>query len=322
MSWRCCCAAAGLGGHSRALLVGDSVVRLLFDELCQHNVTTKANQRQLWDCVHESCTARAGPGAATVLFVSNAGQMALSHIAPSSYTAATVLPLACKLFPREPPTLFLSDFGVLHLLHMHPTRPWYDAATELAKSDLGADWRGYRTLAQWVGADLRAYRQALSPPRLVAAVMTPYILCEARFTGPWKAWLIDRRLEACTAWVRSHLELSAAPRNRTDLETCNYSTMDAAGTHDVARQLRNAAQAHGALLLDGAQMSLDLGDRRCNATTDGVHYPALRAPISRRLREMLTRATEHVHASDSRPRLRARWNESVCVQNNPALTAK
>ena len=278
---RSCCSTA-LGSHTAALLVGDSLVGDLFSSLCLTQADLATN-----------CSAT------VLLHVPVAGKDAPTSLFPGYYTAARLLPAVerhlrtSRLTPRL--TFVLSDYAAVHLLHMHPVLTWFDSLQPMSEQILQChnnhalprscpDWLGWRHLEAWISSDVRHYRAKL-PASVQLVLMTPYTICEERFSGPWLRWLQDsevQRLANCTAWVLEH---EKARTELAALDECNRSQFTAVGTRSVASRMRTVAKAHQLDLVDGETMA-ELTPERCNATIDGVHYSSLNREAAHEVRRI------------------------------------
>ena len=226
------CCGTTLGSHAVALLVGDSLVGDLYSSLCRQA-----------DVIH-NCSET------VLVHIPVAGKDAPALLFPGYYTAARVLPAAERhLRARQlllRPTLVLSDYAAVHLLHLHPVITWFDSRQSMTEQALQChnshavprscpDWLGWLHLEAWVASDVRHYRARLSETAQLV-LMTPYMICEDRFTGHWQRWLHEaHHLKSCAAWV---LEREKSLSEAAAYDECNHSQFTAVGTHFIASRMR------------------------------------------------------------------------------------
>lgn len=310
---QCCCVPQGtLMGHANALFVGDSLMRYFFEALCQRNASARPHHLEIHGCPIRCSQA-------TLTIVQIGGSKAMDRVDfPSYHSAATVLPLLNNPGSAAP-TLVVLNFGVLHLLHLHPVRPWHVLRFPHARCEAAqfasADWIGQRTLEQWIGADVAAYRLAL-PSCTQLVIMTPYIVCEEKYKGAWAEWLRTPRLQTCGDWVSGIHNVSGAhalPLDRNVQQTCMNSTLTAAGAYDMAERFRAAAVLHNTLLLDAAQLSLNHGERRCNKTKDGRHFPGLQNETVVKFKAILNGTATSCVSSQVAARLHGPRGQAPCL---------
>ena len=100
------------------------------DSVLQELVLLVCDKRTLRWLRKASCATECAAGGMKVLSVYSAGVSAKQW--PSYWTATPILAefnlSAASARPTTKlPTLAILNYAALHLLHMHPVRPWYDA---------------------------------------------------------------------------------------------------------------------------------------------------------------------------------------------------
>ena len=291
-----CCSSQRLGAHGYVLMVGDSQMQEVYEQLC--DAKTKGN------ALLRASTGRSSDGpvqngrlTATgciasrtlVVFVVAAGKWA-KHF-PSFYTADVVLKRLLFPVDKQRPTAVVSNFAAPHLLHVHPARPFFDAddftRPRCYPQSTCADFRGLTSLERWITRDVARYREELGKStRLV--LVTPNWICDEKLYASYKRQLrIEpqaKRWHACAQWAmargrtgpsrdRERAAWGAAAAAETDeaIALCEHSTFSAAGTVAMARRMRSAAGQLGVRVLDATALTYN----QCNATLDARHYPPL-----------------------------------------------
>ena len=196
--------------------------------------------------------------------------------------------------PSRPVVAYL-NFGAVHLLHLHPPRPWLFAP--LADEDFkapSADFNGWLTLEARLLDELTCVARVAA----LVVVQTPHMICDDAFYGKYRQFLSANHsgahLQGCAARVAAHTALS----KEAALPLCAEGDFTRRGANLLAQRMRetiaanfrcepsngtpdegaasNAAAHDGAsasvCVLDANGLTARLGDACPSHTHDGVHY--------------------------------------------------
>jgi len=202
----CCCAQRPLGAHRAALLVGDSLLRRVTfadsGSLC-------GEQKSQVRCEHIHLQSTCNTTAIAYYDTPSA-----SGLVPSRHNASHVLHTTRTAGFQMLPTLVVHSFSSLHLLHLHPARPWYEAADSegrcskepVVPGNMCADFAGNLGLERWVTRDLAAYRTQARAQQLIVA--SPNAVCSSRYGGAYAAFLNQTNgavlAAPCVAYAERH----------------------------------------------------------------------------------------------------------------------
>ena len=243
----------------------------------------------------------------TLVYAITAGQPASAfRSVPLSYhTARVVLSGLARLRLPNAPTLVLHNFNGVHLLHLHPELPWYDAHAAVADNPRSGglsgecfpskscpDLRANLELEERMQTDVMAYRERLGAGAAIV-FYTPHYICPHRpgyvhnwwrFFATLPAVGVAGRLADCKSYVLRRAAGAEQPLPKLDADAhvfCEASLATSCGTQWIANRMKAAAAQLSVAVLDGYALS------RCNETHDGIHYTGLLETVAQLFSELV-----------------------------------
>lgn len=175
------------------------------------------------------------------------------------------------------------NFGVLHMLHIHPVRPF---VLEMNDEGYTADFLGFLFLESWMKSELSIYKRAAKK----VIVMTPNRVCESKFIGPYDYFINNNTnlsIRKCIEWISSveegRIEIIKANRmfgpsifgNLSDprvvSDICTQGRFNSVGSFLVTERMKKVVRSMNFPigLVDSYALTYEMG---CNHTKDGRHY--------------------------------------------------
>ena len=195
--------------------------------------------------------------------------------------------------PSELAHVVYTNFGIMHLLHLHPARPWwYKAPPQTCQSALKvreygnwskgqvawvADYAGYAGLEQLIDRELASYSRMAHE----VIVMLPNYVCDGSFTGDYAHYTTgagrEDGLRMCAEYIAAKQASSGwpvLPAGRDAYKWCQEGQLSSQGSLALESRMRAAVAASAARLGIAVQIveATRLTDGQCNETHDGRHY--------------------------------------------------
>jgi len=182
------------------------------------------------------------------------------------------------------------NFGLLHLLHVHPHRPWElrNSTRLAAKAYHYADFQGFFNLENWIASEV----ECLSGLAEVALILiqTPHHMCDASISGIYRSALASTNIGDTVSECASHLSELTALSSSQAHSLCADGVFTGENTAKLAARMRGVSKryacsvtgekgsgARGAAavppvcVIDSHRMTAALPN--CSeATQDGRHY--------------------------------------------------
>ena len=174
------------------------------------------------------------------------------------------------------------DFGALHLLQLHPVRPF-----SLSRDNLGyvSDFIGFMYLENWMKTELAIYQRAAKK----VVVMTPNRVCTSKFDSEYEFYINNARVAigSCIKWLDlidfSFIEqIEFKKRFGTSVygnisetgvkkRVCTDSLFDSRGSYMLSERMKRVVKSMSTQvgLVDSFALTTAMG---CNHTEDGRHY--------------------------------------------------
>ena len=208
--------------------------------------------------------------------------MAATTFVPMMFPSAVSAKAAIIQYMSAKFDVLYIDFGALHMLHIHPVRPF---SVKPYKIGYTADIIAFLYLESWMKAELDIYKKAARK----IVIMTPNRVCESKFYGEYEYYMNNSHLaiSKCVEWFESIDEgtfekISADRRlgpsvfgNLSDSvvrrQVCQDSLFNGRGSFLLAERMKRVvlASAIPLGLVDSYELTTAMG---CNHTLDGRHY--------------------------------------------------
>jgi hypothetical protein len=176
------------------------------------------------------------------------------------------------------------DFGVLHMLHIHPVRPF---ALDTVEEGYTADFVGFLFLESWMKTELSIYQRAAKK----VVVMTPNRVCESKFSGQYDNYTNNNTklsVHKCIEWISNINKKGVLERIQSDRKfgpsvfgnyshplvmhgICTDGLFNSRGSFLISERMKKVARSmHFPVgIVDSYTLTDEMG---CNYTKDGRHY--------------------------------------------------